>query len=196
MKLILFDFDGTLTTKDSFLEFIKFTHSPLQLWGGLLLLSPILIGMKLGIFSNEFAKPLLLSLYYRGKSKEELEHLGQLFHRDYLPKILRAKGIAEIQAHQAAGQTLALVSASVEIWLKPFAEQMGMTLICTKAAYRDGKFIGKFDGKNCIGPEKVKRICEAFNLKDFDELIAYGDTAGDREMLALADQTHFKPFRD
>lgn len=196
MKLILFDFDGTLTTKDSFLEFIKFTDGQVKFYFALLLLSPVLVGMKLGLVSNEYAKGLLLAFFYKGKPKEELEALGEQFFEKKLSKLLRPKGLEEIQKHQAAHQEIALVSASVDFWLKPFARQMNMKLICTKSAYQNGKFSGKFDGKNCIGPEKVKRICEEYHLKDYEILVAYGDTKGDREMLALADEAFFKPFRN
>lgn len=195
MKLILFDFDGTLTTKDSFLEFIKFTHGSWALYLGILLLSPILIGMKLGVISNEFAKSSLLSLYYKGKSHSQLNDLAESFYSTHLSAQLRRKGLEEIKRYQADNQTIALVSASVDIWLKPFAKAMNLILICTEAEFKGDRFSGRFSSMNCIGPEKAKRIRSHFNLDDYEEIIAYGDTRGDREMLELADLSYYKPFR-
>ena len=195
MKLVLFDFDGTLTTKDSFLEFIKFTHGSGRFWLGMLWLSPLLIAMKLSLVSNEFAKAKLLSLFYKNKSKDEIDHWALAFHKDYLPKILRTEGIKKIKEYQADNQEVALVSASVDMWLQPFANQHQLNLICTKAAYLGNRFSGKFDSLNCIGPEKVRRVCKEYDLKKFDQIIAFGDSKGDKEMLALADEAHFKPFR-
>ena len=61
---------------------------------------------------------------------------------------------------------------------------------------KDGLITGKIKGINCYGPEKESRIRAAYMLKDFDEILAYGDSEGDREMLALASKKFYRPFRD
>jgi phosphoserine phosphatase len=60
----------------------------------------------------------------------------------------------------------------------------------------NGRFAGRYDGSNCHGIEKVRRIRECFDLNEFDRVYAYGDTPGDRPMLTLADEAFYKPFRD
>ncbi|HEU5146872.1 MAG TPA: haloacid dehalogenase-like hydrolase, partial [Chryseosolibacter sp.] len=55
---------------------------------------------------------------------------------------------------------------------------------------------GKILGRNCYGDEKVCRIKEEFDLPSFERIIAYGDSSGDREMLQLANESHYKPWRN
>jgi HAD superfamily phosphoserine phosphatase-like hydrolase len=90
---------------------------------------------------------------------------------------------------------VAVVSASAENWVKPWCDKHNLICIGTKLQVKDNQLTGKILGKNCHGPEKVCRIKENFNLSQFDEIIAYGDTAGDKEMLDMADLKHYKPFR-
>ena len=87
-----------------------------------------------------------------------------------------------------------IVSASLDIWVRPFAEKFGMKLLATQAAFENNIFTGKFVGKNCNGLEKVNRIKEAINEKKYDKTIAFGDTSGDQEMLDWADEGQFKFF--
>ena len=69
-----------------------------------------------------------------------------------------------------------------------------MKLLSTRAEFKNDIFTGNFIGKNCNGPEKVKRIIETVNERKFDKIIAFGDTSGDREMLSWADESHFEFF--
>ena len=49
-----------------------------------------------------------------------------------------------------------------------------------------GRCRGTLDAPNCRGPEKVNRLLARFGAKP-DVLYAYGDSSGDRDLLALAD---------
>jgi HAD superfamily phosphoserine phosphatase-like hydrolase len=91
---------------------------------------------------------------------------------------------------------IAVVSASPDIWLQTWAESLGLQLICTSLEEENGRFSGRYKGINCNGIEKVRRIRERFDVDSFDTVYAYGDTSGDRPMLALADKPFYKPFRD
>ena len=90
---------------------------------------------------------------------------------------------------------LYFVSASLEIWLKPFAEFYNFKLICTKAKFKNNLYTGKYDGVNCNHEQKVLRINQEINLKDFSEIFVFGDTQGDKGMLNLATKSHFQFFR-
>jgi HAD superfamily phosphoserine phosphatase-like hydrolase len=90
---------------------------------------------------------------------------------------------------------IVIVSASPDNWLKAWCKQFGAALISTKLEVRDRKLTGKIDGKNCRGEEKVRRIRMQYDLSNYDEVYAYGDTKGDKPMLALATFAFYQPFR-
>ena len=89
---------------------------------------------------------------------------------------------------------MAIVSASPEHWIEAWAKNYGMEVVSTKLRFVNDRFEA-IDGINCNGEEKVRRIKQAFNLEEYDKVIAFGDTKGDHPMLALADEKHYKPFR-
>ncbi len=80
----------------------------------------------------------------------------------------------------------------MENWLEAWREKHGIELISTKWEMKDGIVTGKFSTKNCYGIEKANRVNEAYDLSDYD----HGDSRGDKELLALADESFYKPFRD
>lgn len=61
MRIYAFDFDGTLTTKDTLIEFIRFSKGRVRLFLGFLLFSPLLILMKLHLYPNWKAKQRVFS---------------------------------------------------------------------------------------------------------------------------------------
>ena len=138
---------------------------------------------------------MVLSAFYSGYTAGRMAAFGDAFNKELVPHMLRPQAMQALEEHKAAGHTLALVSASVDFWLQPFAREHGMTLIATKMEVRNNVLTGAFDGPNCWGRVKEERIRATFDLSQFDRIIAYGDSRGDREMLALATERHFKPFR-
>ena len=193
--IAFFDFDGTITTKDSLLEFIRYVKGDAAFYFGFLLHSPILILYKIQIVSNHFAKEMILR-YFFGKMevdvfKKHCEH----FINEKLPSLIRPKALHEIKRLQARGADVVVVSASPENWLGAWCSSIGTTCIATKLVIDHDKITGKIDGRNCHGEEKVNRIRSAYNLDDFSSVYAYGDTPGDRHMLSLATIRFYKPFR-
>ena len=86
------------------------------------------------------------------------------------------------------------MTASLDIWAKPFAEKWKMDLVATQAHFENDIFTGKFSTKNCNGQEKVNRIKKLIEKETFDKIIAFGDTSGDREMLSWADEGFYRFF--
>ncbi|MDX1956231.1 MAG: haloacid dehalogenase-like hydrolase, partial [Chitinophagaceae bacterium] len=68
-------------------------------------------------------------------------------------------------------------------------------LISSLLSEEGQRITGKLEGKNCNGEQKVVRIKEQFNLDEYKEIFAYGDSKGDRPMLQLATHPSYKPFR-
>jgi phosphatidylglycerophosphatase C len=194
-KLVLFDFDGTITTHDTLLEFIKYYHGTAKFALGFMLHAPWIGLMFLKLIPNWKTKQKVLQWFFSGESVDVFNQKSEAFCKHVVPRLLRPKAILEIEKHRNEGSTVAVVSASAENWIRPWCEVYGLNCIATQLEVVDNKITGKIKGVNCYGPEKEKRILACYSLDDFDEVIAYGDSKGDLEMFALAKQQFYKPFR-
>jgi phosphatidylglycerophosphatase C len=192
-ELALFDFDGTLTTKDTMFVFLRHVVGPVRLPLALWVLSPMLIAMKLGLVPNATAKGILLRVLLGGRTRDELEAAARSFVSVVDP-LIRPGGRERLRWHLSEGHDVRIVSASLDLWVGPWAEAQGVALIATPTGWEGGRFVG-LGGTNCNGEEKVVRVRAALDLEDFDAVHAYGDTSGDEPMLAIAQHAHFKPFR-
>lgn len=193
-KLALFDFDGTITDRDTFLEFIKFTKGQPAYWFGMLLLSPVLVLYKAGIIPNWKAKQMVMSYFWKGISKEQFSTWGAEF-AGRIDAWCRSGAHEKIKWYHENGWRVVMVSASAEYWVKPWAEANKMECIATRLTIANGTITGKIEGQNCYGPEKVNRLKELLNPEEFEEIHAFGDSKGDRELLALAHSAFYRPFR-
>lgn len=195
MTLALFDFDGTITKDDSLLKFIRFVVGDVRFIIGLIVLSPILVAYKLKLIPNYKAKQKMLSWYFKGCSQQEFKKVANDYSLKHIDEILRPKAIEKLNWHKEQGHKIVIVSASIECWLHPWCEKNGFELLATKLEIKDDIVTGKLLSKNCYGIEKVNRIKQAYDLEKFEYIYAYGDSAGDKEMLELADESFYKPFR-
>lgn len=199
-KLYCFDFDGTLTTSDTLLEFIKYAKGRDRFLMVFLMYSPLLVMMKLHLYPNWKAKQQIFAHLFAGMCIEKFDALCRGFAEEN-QHLLRPKGITLVHEALVAGAQVFIVSASIDNWVRPFFDirnLKGVQVLGTQIEVEDGKLTGNFKSNNCYGKEKVHRIAEA--LKSFErseyEIEAFGDSRGDKEMLAFADKGHFKPFRE
>ncbi|NLI76922.1 MAG: HAD family hydrolase [Candidatus Riflebacteria bacterium] len=190
-----FDFDGTLTWKDSFFRFLVETVGWPRLARGGLRQLPWVLGYGAGLASPHTAKEAIFTEFFQGWPAGRLLAAGREFARDVLPGMVRPAGRRRLAWHRDQGHVVAVVSATFEFYLEPWCREQGIHLLGTAVEMTDGVVTGRFAGANCIGPEKVRRIRERFPLRAGDHIHAYGDSRGDREMLALATEAHFRPFR-
>lgn len=193
-NIALFDFDGTITTKDTFLEFIKYTHGRPSFLMGFSILSPWLVAMKLKLYPNWKAKEKVLTYFFRGFNEQLLREKGLQFCKEKLAELLRPKAIEKLNEHQRKGDKIYIVSASADIWISGWAKQNGFSLIATKLEVSNQKLTGKISGYNCYGQEKVNRIKELENLLEYEHIYAYGDSSGDTQMLNLGHHRFYQYF--
>lgn len=197
--IAFFDFDGTITTKDTLLEFIKFSKGTIPFYIGFALNSPWLIAYRLKLISNQKAKERILTWFFHNMPLAAFQQSCDQFAQTRIPALIRPKALHEIRQLQEKGFSVVIVSASPENWLQKWTTPLEVDLIATKLETKQLKdsirLSGKIQGINCHGQEKVRRIKEAYDLSDFDNIHAYGDTSGDKPMLALAVHSFFKPFR-
>ena len=194
MKLALFDFDGTITTHDSLIKFIRYSVGDIKFILGIIFLSPMLVAYKLKLIPNYKAKQWMLSYFFKGMNEQKFKKLAQSFSLNQIDTFLRPKAMKKIEWHKEQGHIVVVVSASIECWLKPWCDRNGLQLIGTKMETIDDKISGNFSTKNCYGPEKVNRIREIYNLEDYHYIYAYGDSRGDKELLKLANSGHYRVF--
>ena len=191
-KIYAFDFDGTLTTRDTLVEFIRYACGNRAFCWGFLRYSPLLILMKLGYYPNWKVKQQVFSYFFKGMPYEEFAQLGRLFALD-CQHLLRPKGVEMGKKAQAEQAEVLIVSASIDNWVQPFFPEV--RVVGTQVEVKDGHLTGRFLTKNCYGQEKVDRILAIYRHRQEYELIAFGDSRGDKELLAFADEAHYKPFR-
>jgi HAD superfamily hydrolase (TIGR01490 family) len=193
--IALFDFDGTITTRDSLVEFIRYQRGNFGLITGMLPLLPSILGFKAGLIDRQFAKEKLLAKFFAGTPDETIRLLAASFVKEKIPTFLRPKAMEKLQWHKHEGHDVVIVSASPGHWVEPWCAEHGFTCISTELEIVNGKITGKIQGRNCHGEEKPRRIRERFSLSDYRAVYAYGDTSGDKPMLSLASFSYYKPFR-
>ena len=200
-KIYAFDFDGTLTTKDTLLVFIRYACGFWLFALGFLRYSPLLVLMKLGLYPNWKVKQKVFSYFFKGMKLEVFDTLCQHHHLSHNHHLLRPQGIEAMNQAFSDGAEVIIVSASIDNWVKPFFENLSnqnnrsILILGTQIEVKDGLLTGRFLTKNCYGQEKVNRIMALYPHRENYHLTAYGDSRGDKELLAFADESHYKPFR-
>ena len=191
-KIYAFDFDGTLTTKDTLIEFIRYAKGSMDLGLGFLRYAHLLVLMKLGLYPNYKAKQKVFAYFFKDTTLDDFNALCKEFAASSR-HLLRPNAIEAIDQATKEGSEVLIVSASIDNWVQPFFPQV--MVLGTQIEVIDGKLTGRFMTKNCYGQEKVNRILSLHPNRQEFHLTAYGDSRGDREMLAFADESYFKPFR-
>ncbi len=188
-----FDFDGTLTRRDTFVPFLIRGLGWPRFLLALLRCSPWLTGYALRLLPNHVAKARLMRATLTGRTTAEMQDWAAQWLAKDFPGQLRPWAMARLAFHQQAGHCCVLVSASPDIYLARVAAQLGFdALICTGMEVEGDRLTGSMRMLNCHGEEKVLRLqawlAQRFGLASFAgvELYAYGDTAGDKPMLRLA----------
>ncbi len=194
MTIVAFDFDGTLTRKDTLWEFVRFVVGTRKWMVGIMRLLPMLVWFKLGKIDNQTAKEGVLTYFLGGMDVEELYQSGEKFVAEKLPEMLRTNALEKLLWHREEGHRCFIVTASLDIWVKAFAQQYHLTLVSSLPEINNGIFTGKIAGKNCRGPEKVRRLTLALGDQVPDLTYAYGDSSGDRELIEWADRGYYRRF--
>ena len=200
-----FDFDGTLTRRDTLMPFLKRGMGWPRFLLALLKCSPWLLAYALRLVRNDVAKQKLMLATLKGRSTRDMEDWAARWLAHDFPGELQDWTLAQLAQHQQAGHCCVMVSASPDIYLGRVAKQLGFdALICTEMAVEGGSLTGYMRTLNCHGEQKVLRL-QAWMLERFGAefanavtIHAYGDTAGDKPMLRMAGQAWYrgKPWKD
>lgn len=189
-----FDFDGTLTRRDTLLPFLLYTHGAITVARHAFFLSPTLAGYALGLIGNGVAKERVLVRCFAGMRIDELQQAGERFAADILPGLFRHEAMRRLDWHKRQGHRCVVISASLEIYVRPWAIKTGFNdVIATRLELQEnGCTTGKLSGANCFGIEKVRRLEALLGKREGYTLYAYGDSRGDDELLSTADYAYYR----
>ena len=193
--IVAFDFDGTLTTNDSFTAFLRWKAKPSGYALGLVGLLPHILAYGVRRDRGRL-KAAAAARFLGGTPLETLAAEAEQFAMEFAQSMLRPDAVQAWRNWRAQGAFTVIVTASPDVIVRPFARALGADLLIgTRLAVDEaGRVTGRFDGKNCRGPEKVVRLKEAFG-EDVVLAAAYGDTSGDREMLRIAEEKCYRLFK-
>jgi phosphatidylglycerophosphatase C len=192
--LALFDFDGTITNKDSFFDFLKYSIGPIKYYKNILILIPVFLKLIFHVLSNSDAKQKVITLFFKDYSIKKFKEIADSYSSFPINKIIRKNALEKIKWHKSNYHRVIIVTASIECYLKLWCEKNNLELIGTKLEVVENKLNGRFATQNCNGEEKVKRIKEVINLKEYNQIYAYGNSKGDVPMLELANKKFYKNF--
>ena len=189
--LALFDFDGTLTTRETFPAFMRYAVVRPRLLAGGVLLAPVVFGYRRGWVAGNPTRASIVQMGLRGVDAERLRAQGAAFARDVLPGVLRPEAMARLAWHRQRGDRVVVVSGGLDVYLAPWCADQGVELLCSVLAERGGRITG-YAGPQCVGEEKVRRVHALCDPQAYAAIHAYGDTHEDLAMLAMA---HHRTYR-
>lgn len=195
MNLALFDFDGTLTTRETYADFMRHAVSPLRRALGTPLFAPMLAGYKLGLVSGNRIRRHVAAFGLRGASATHVHATGTRFAAEHIPPLLRMDAMQRLAWHKAQGDTVVLVSGGLDFYLAPWCRTHGIELLCSRMETRGDCLTGHYLGAQCVGEEKARRVRERFDLAAYEQCHAHGDSDEDLAMLALAQQRTYRGYR-
>lgn len=192
--LALFDFDKTVTDRDSFLPFMFFAFGHFRIICLIILFFPHALLCFAGFMSRKKFKENFFKLTIKGWTEEKFRSVALDFYQKQMRSWVRKSAADEIKKHLENGADVSLVSASPNDWLWPFTDDFGINLIATRLEVIDGVYTGNIVGNNCRKAEKVRRVREVYDIESYSDIYAYGDSSGDYEMLKIANHPHFRYF--
>lgn len=187
MNLALFDFDGTITTEDTFTAFLFYATSRRRLAIGFALAWPVILLYKLSLLPARKTRPVLACVAFWNRREEEVDLIAKRFAAEYLTTVLRPDAMEMLAEHKANSDDVYLVSATLNIYLRHFCQQHGIKLLCSTMEVKNGRFTGRYLNGDCSCENKAVAVKSALNLSNYSKVFAYGDTDEDLHMLALAD---------
>lgn len=185
-----FDFDGTITTRDTLVSFLLFVAGTWPTVRKLAKLTPIMLGFLFKSVTRQKAKEEILKSFFAGMPSSQLREMGEAFARSpTLQRLVRPAALKRLAWHKSQKHKCILISASIDAYVEPWGKRVGFDhVICSQLETTPQNTItGHLVGANCWGPEKIARLESVLGPLNNVTLYAYGDSRGDQELLAAAE---------
>ncbi|WP_430390287.1 HAD family hydrolase [Dyella sp. 20L07] len=192
LNLALFDFDGTITTREMFRPFIDFAVSRRRRTLGGILLGPMVIGYKLGWVSSNVMRKYAVRFGFGGVAAAQVDEFGHRFAKEILPSVLRDVALERIRWHKEQGDRVVVVSGSLDVYLTHWCRQHDLELLCSELEIKGGRLTGHYRGEQCVSAEKPRRVCAAYDVGSYPVVYAYGDTKEDIDLLKIAHRRYYQ----
>jgi len=192
MNLALFDFDGTITSSDTWTPFMRMAVRPSRMRVAVVVLSPVIVGYRLGLLTSSKGRRAAARVGFYGEPAEVIRRHGQRYASTALPGTLQPQAMERLEWHRSQGDEVVVVSASLDAYLIPWCAERRLACICTTLEERAGRLTGRYVDGDCTGAEKVRRIRARYDLSRYRAIYAYGDSGEDRELLSLAHRKFYR----
>ncbi len=193
--IAFFDLDGTITFKDTFIDFIIFVRGKGTFYKGLFYLSPLIFLFFIRIYPNyklkeKFFKKFLASLNYK-----DLTEAGANYSQNRLPNIIYNDALERIKWHQNKNHRIVILTASSSIWLSKWCEKYNLELIATNFEIENEKYTGQILGLNCYGAEKLRIVNMILSQNYYEETFGYGNTKSDLYFINQLKNKYYRYFK-
>lgn len=193
-RVAAFDFDGTVSRRDTLVPFVaRFAGVPRSAMGGLTEGWTSLRGGSASRSDRDVMKASLFRRLVRGRHERDLDRAAGRYAAALIDRALRPEMVDEIRRHVAAGHETVFVSASLANYLRPIARYLHMSdVIAVELESTDGVLTGEMERPNVRAAQKAVRLREWLGVPadgpiDGVEIWAYGNSSGDHELLEMAD---------
>ncbi|MBF7683215.1 HAD-IB family hydrolase [Acinetobacter sp. B5B] len=192
MNLVLFDFDHTLTHRDSFTSFLSYSLSKKHYYISFIQIMHYIIAYKCKLINDQILRQKICKVAYTQYNKEQLIHIGQSFAHHYIDSIISSHAKQRLEWHKSQGDHIVVVSSSLDVYLEPWCQKQGIDVICNRLVDNGTHYTGALLHGDCGYTEKARRVKQSYHLSDYLNIFAYGDSKNDLAMLALADHKFYR----
>ncbi len=190
-RVAAFDFDGTLTRRDTFVPFLRFLRGAGRLLVTATAEAVPVARVAAGRGDRDALKAAFVARLLTGFPEDAYLAAGESFAARVDARRLRVDTLARLAQHRHDGHEIVIVSASLDVYLRHVSARLGADhVISTRLEVAGGHLTGRLLGPNVRGPEKA-RLLRAWLGGTPVELWAYGDSSGDRDLLDMADHAEW-----
>lgn len=199
-EIVVFDFDGTITTDDTFRLFLRYYSGTANYALKIASLLPTFAAYGLRIIDRNIVKEKVIRRFFKGEKLSRIEARAEQFAREIIPGLIRPAAVEALNRaklrEKEGRESLYICSASIGPYLRAYFLHCGITnILATELKSESGVCSGEIDGFNIWGAGKVRRILAEFEPNGVIIKEAYGDSRGDRELLNAAQASFYRPFR-